>query len=73
MTDLYSAGKTGSKGGLTMVHFPTEEDMRSLYSCFPFESLEIKESDFAIKQTNDKEGFVKPIELSAWKIVLHNK
>lgn len=59
-----------------MIHFPTEEDMRSLYSCFPFESYKIQDSDFAIKQTNGIEGirqFATHQELIAWKRVLHNK
>ncbi len=62
-----------------MIKFPTEEDMRSLYSCFPFESLKIKDSDFAIKQTNCKDykkkfNQIATIqELTAWKVALHNK
>ena len=59
-----------------MIHFPTEEDMRNLYSCFPFESLKIQDSDFAIKQTNGFEGIRQSAtlqELIAWKMMLHNK
>ena len=62
-----------------MNKFPTEEDMQSLYSCFPIESFKIRDSDFANKQTNCKdliENFnqVATIqELRAWKCALHNK
>ena len=59
-----------------MIKFPSEEDIRTLYSYFPFENLKIQDSDFAMKHTNSIEG-VKQLatiqELSAWKIALHNK
>ncbi len=60
----------------TMIKFPTEEDMRILYSCFPLESFKIRDSDFVIKKTNGIEGFLQFAtiqELTAWKVALHNK